>query len=62
MEELKSVHAVLCDWLDARNDEYRVGEPTVTDFQFDMAFKALEFLEKADPSLVNPDSPTQNVG
>lgn len=62
LDDLKPIHAQLCDWLDLRNDEYRDGQPTVTDFEFDMAFKALEFLEKAYPSLTNPDSPTQNVG
>ena len=62
MEELKAIHGSLCEWLDARNDEYRAGAPTVSDHEFDMAFKALEFLERAYPSFTTPDSPTQNVG
>lgn len=55
-------HALLCEWLHARNVEYRLGQPTVSDHQFDMAFRALEYLERADPSLRTSASPTQRVG
>jgi DNA ligase (NAD+) len=48
-----------------RFHEYRYyvqNDPLISDFEFDSLFKVLEKLEKADPALISPDSPTQRVG
>lgn len=48
-----------------RFHEYRyyiLNEPLITDNEYDRLFKRLEKLEKEDPSLITPDSPTQRVG
>ncbi|KIC95211.1 NAD-dependent DNA ligase LigA [Flavihumibacter solisilvae] len=47
-----------------RFHEYRyyvMDEPLVADYEYDQLFKALEKLEKTDPSLIRTDSPTQRV-
>jgi len=62
MNELQAIHESLCIWLDERNDEYRSGDPTVTDHQWEVAFQALVALVKAEPKFITADSPTQNVG
>ena len=41
---------------------YVLSEPLLSDFEYDKLYKTLEKLEKADPSLITPDSPTQRVG
>ncbi len=41
---------------------YVLDEPTVEDYDYDMALRRLEELEAAHPELVTPDSPTQRVG
>ena len=56
--------------LDALRDEirrhdhayYALGEPTISDRQYDRLFDKLSKLEQAHPELVTPDSPTQRVG
>src|SRR6476660_201311 len=40
---------------------YIQNDPLVSDFEYDSLFKALESLEKENPDLVVPDSPTQRV-
>ncbi len=40
---------------------YVENDPLIADVEFDRLYKALEKLEKAHPSLVTPDSPTQRV-
>lgn len=40
---------------------YVLAQPTVTDFEYDMLMKELEQLEKDNPHLITPDSPTQRV-
>lgn len=57
--DLDTLRAVL------RFHEYRYyiqNDPLVSDFEYDTLFKALEALEKENPDLVTPDSPTQRVG
>lgn len=47
-----------------RFHEYRyyiLTEPLLSDFEYDLLYKALQELEEKDPSLVSPDSPTQRV-
>ncbi len=41
---------------------YVLDDPEITDDAFDALMKELEALERADPGLVTPDSPTQRVG
>ncbi|MEE9294671.1 MAG: NAD-dependent DNA ligase LigA [Phycisphaerae bacterium] len=41
---------------------YVLGQPTVSDRQYDELLKELQDLEEAHPHLVTPDSPTQRVG
>lgn len=41
---------------------YILNEPLVSDFEYDTLYKALESLEKENPDLIVPDSPTQRVG
>ena len=47
-----------------RFHEYRyyiLNDPLVSDFEYDQLFKALEKIEKENPSLISIDSPTQRV-
>src|SRR5690606_33260225 len=47
-----------------RFHEYRyyiASDPLIADYEFDTLFKTLELLEKQNPGLVTPDSPTQRV-
>lgn len=47
-----------------RFHEYRyyiLNDPLLADYEYDQLFKTLEKLEKDDPKLVTPDSPTQRV-
>jgi len=48
-----------------RFHEYRyyvLNDPLITDQEYDQLYKKLEKLEKEDPSIITPDSPTQRVG
>ena len=48
-----------------RFHEYRyyiLNDPLISDFEYDSLFKTLENLEKENPDLLDPDSPTQRVG
>jgi DNA ligase (NAD+) len=48
-----------------RFHEYRYyiqNDPLVSDFEYDTLYKKLEAIEKENPDLVVPDSPTQRVG
>lgn len=40
---------------------YILNDPLIADAEYDQLFKALEKLEKEDPALITPDSPTQRV-
>ena len=47
-----------------RFHEYRyyiLNDPLVSDYEYDQLFKALEKIEKENPSLISVDSPTQRV-
>ena len=57
-KDIESLRAVL------RFQEYRyyiLNDPLISDFEYDTLYKELERLEKEDPALVVPDSPTQRV-
>lgn len=41
---------------------YELDSPKITDEEYDALFRELEILEKENPSLANPNSPTQRVG
>ncbi|MEO8961891.1 MAG: NAD-dependent DNA ligase LigA, partial [Ginsengibacter sp.] len=48
-----------------RFHEYRyyiLNDPLLSDQEYDLLYKKLESLEKEDPSIITPDSPTQRVG
>ena len=47
---------------DANYRYYVLDDPTMPDFEYDRLLRELEDLEKANPSLIKPDSPTQRVG
>ena len=47
-----------------RFHEYRYyiqNDPLISDFEYDSLYKSLEALEKENPDLIVPDSPTQRV-
>lgn len=45
------------------NHQYYVLQaPLITDYEYDQLFALLVDMERADPSLITPDSPTQRVG
>lgn len=46
----------------ARTDYYEHDKPTISDEEYDLAFKELEALEVKYPELISGDSPTQSVG
>ena len=46
----------------ARRQYYVLDSPTISDDEYDKAFKELENLEQKYPELVTQDSPTQSVG
>jgi DNA ligase (NAD+) len=41
---------------------YALGEPVISDAEYDELFRELQKLEAGHPELVTPDSPTQRVG
>ncbi len=41
---------------------YILNDPLISDVEYDKLYKSLEKLEKENPALVTPDSPTQRVG
>lgn len=47
---------------DANYRYYVLDQPTMPDFEYDRLLRELEDLEKANPDLAKPDSPTQRVG
>ncbi len=47
---------------DARYRYYVLSDPPMPDAEFDALFRELDALEDAHPSLVTPESPTQQVG
>jgi DNA ligase (NAD+) len=53
----------LCEELKLHNLAYYVeARPTISDAEYDRLYKELEAIEKENPELTDPDSPTQKVG
>lgn len=46
----------------ASYDYHVIDSPTITDGEYDVLFRELQALERANPHLVTPDSPTLKVG
>ena len=40
---------------------YVLAQPTVSDYEYDLLMKELDQIEKGNPKLITPDSPTQRV-
>lgn len=47
---------------DARRRYYLLDRPTISDAEYDQAYRELEKLEEKFPELISADSPTQSVG
>jgi DNA ligase (NAD+) len=63
LQAIKAKMAALSAELHLHNHAYYVlNEPQISDYEFDMLLKELELLEKAHPSLIDPNSPTRRVG
>ncbi|HEX3646841.1 MAG TPA: NAD-dependent DNA ligase LigA [Pseudonocardiaceae bacterium] len=61
--DVRERHAVLAEELRGHQFRYYVlDSPTVSDAQFDELLVELQHIEEEHPSLVTPDSPTQQVG
>jgi DNA ligase (NAD+) len=41
---------------------YVLAQPTISDYEFDQLLRQLEQIERGNPELITPDSPTQRVG
>ena len=62
-QEVKIRIKELTDLINQYNyNYYTLSQPTVSDFNFDMMLKELESLERQNPALADPNSPTQKVG
>jgi DNA ligase (NAD+) len=61
--DVRERHGALAEEIRGHQFRYYVlDSPTVSDGQFDKLLGELQALEEEHPSLVTPDSPTQNVG
>ena len=40
---------------------YVQNDPVISDFEYDQLYKKLEAIERDNPNLITPDSPTQRV-
>src|SRR5437762_12820747 len=40
---------------------YILNDPLISDYEYDQLYKAVEKMERDDPSLITPSSPTQRV-
>ncbi|MBQ7415619.1 MAG: NAD-dependent DNA ligase LigA [Oscillospiraceae bacterium] len=58
-QRIKELTALLSE---ANYRYYVLDDPTMPDFEYDRLLRELEDLEKANPDLLNPNSPTQRVG
>jgi DNA ligase (NAD+) len=63
LNEAQPRHAKLAAEIHQHDHAYYVlGQPDITDYEYDQLFKQLQDLEKDFPQLVTPESPTQRVG
>lgn len=56
------INKLVTELLSLNYQYYVLDDPTVPDAEYDRLFRQLQALEKANPELINPDSPTQKVG
>lgn len=63
MNDIKSQITALRTQLERYNEEYYLADaPTVPDAEYDRVMRELIALERAHPSLLDPNSPSQKVG
>ena len=62
MEPKKRIDELVEQLKDANYRYYVLDNPEMPDFEYDRLLRELEELEKANPELLRPDSPTQRVG
>lgn len=62
MEVKKRIEELTKILTEANYRYYVMDDPTMLDFEYDRLLRELEDLEKANPDLIRPDSPTQRVG
>jgi DNA ligase (NAD+) len=61
-EAKKRIHSLSAELQMHNYNYYVLAMPTITDFDFDKKLEELIELETQFPELIDPDSPTQNVG
>ncbi len=61
-EAKKRIHSLSAELQMHNYNYYVLAMPTITDFDFDKKLEQLIALETQFPELIDPDSPTQNVG
>ena len=63
MELVQEKINCLCKKINTHNYRYYVlDDPHISDSEYDDLIQQLETLEKENPGLITPDSPTQRVG
>ena len=62
MDPKKRIDELVEQLKDANYRYYVLDNPEMPDFEYDHLLRELEELEKANPELLRPDSPTQRVG
>ena len=62
MDPKKRIDALVEQLKEANYRYYVLDDPQMLDFEYDHLLRELEELEKANPALLRPDSPTQRVG
>ncbi|HTE01314.1 MAG TPA: NAD-dependent DNA ligase LigA [Mucilaginibacter sp.] len=61
-EAKKRIESISAELRQHNYNYYVLAMPTITDFDFDKKLEELVALEKRYPELIDPDSPSQNVG
>ncbi|WP_285732397.1 NAD-dependent DNA ligase LigA [Nocardiopsis sp. ATB16-24] len=61
-DEVRARHTELCQELDDHSYRYYLGNPVVSDAEYDALMAELRGIEESYPVLVTQDSPTQKVG
>lgn len=62
MDTKKRIDELTSILTQANYQYYVLDDPTMPDYEYDRLLRELEDLEKANPELARPDSPTQRVG
>lgn len=61
-EAKKRIEALSAELKKHSYEYYVLAMPSISDFEFDKLLEELTALETQFPELIDPDSPTQNVG